>query len=463
MGLQIRVIDVIPLVSVLMHGLESGSLIRSLKDLDAWLLTVQGGGRTVLPRTREAFWTAITGGVHTPAAAMDSQTLMMPVGFRNHRKHPVVSDPYDGHIPTSIPPVSEDTEKRIVGAMLSELNDVYGLKLDNSPDYNRTMSHNTGNGQGRVILIGGSHMARLSEALQQGGAETRFVGAPGWVATRDSLADAARQVDNLRVAEDDIVVLDIWSNSAFMGTDDFGLPIRPSKMSNDGRYHVPGNLQAAPRTLFEKILQDAMPVLDAAREGKLTIVIPVPRYILNKCCTAAGHISNFGQDAYMTEIYRAMEMAEQAVTACEAASSASVIGIQEVFSCADLDLSEVKTAGGEPIWMDTDPVHLSHAAYRELADWIINNQSGGLGERPRKRARLESVVPAAVAAARGRQGRVRPPLWVSGMAPRASRGGRGSGPGAWFRGPQPTFWRPRGRGGYGGRGRALRGRGRRGY
>ena len=131
--MQIRVIDVIPLVGVLMHGLESGSLIRSLKDLDAWLLTVQGGGRTVLPRTREAFWTAITGGVHTPAAAMDSQTLMMPVGFRNHRKHPVVLDPYNGHIPTSIPPVSEAAEKRIVGALLSELNDVYGLKLDTSP------------------------------------------------------------------------------------------------------------------------------------------------------------------------------------------------------------------------------------------------------------------------------------------------------------------------------------------
>ena len=30
-------------------------------------------------------------------------TFMMPAGIRNHSKHPMVSDPYNGPIPTSIP------------------------------------------------------------------------------------------------------------------------------------------------------------------------------------------------------------------------------------------------------------------------------------------------------------------------------------------------------------------------
>jgi len=453
-------VDVIPLVSVPLHGLESPSLIRSLMDLDSWLLSAQGGGRTALPKTRENFWATLTEGVRTPPAALDSQTLMLPAGFRNHRKHPVVSDPYDGNIPTSIPPVNELSESRIVNALLTELNDVYGLNLDISPDYSRNPNHNTGNGHGRMILVGGSHMARLAEAMQQGGAETRYIGAPGWVATRAALLDASTQMRNLKVSGDDSVVIDLWSNSAYMGTDEFGLPVRAAKNTSDGKYHIVGDLQAAPKTVFEKIMQDSIPVLDAARGSKVVLLIPIPRYIQNKCCATAGHVANFGQENFSSEIYRAMEMAEQAIAACSAASDSVTTGIIEVFSCADLDLAEVRTAGGEAIWLATDPVHLSQPAYMELADSIMGNAAPAQGERPRKRARLESVVPAAARVARGVQGRVRPPLWVSGMAPRMpTRAGRGR---AWPRGQASVSWRARGRGGAGGRGYGYRGRGFRG-
>ena len=96
------------------------------------------------------------------------------------------------------------------------------------------------------------------------------------------------------------------------------------------------------------------------------------------------------------------------------------------------------------------------------------HDGGEGGDRPRKRARLESVVPSLPGGARGRQGRVRPPLWVSGMAPRGTRGsGRGRvvrggggarggrGRGTW---QQHAGFIHRGRGGGWGRaGRATRG------
>ena len=84
-------------------------------------------------------------------------------------------------------------------------------------------------------------------------------------------------------------------------------------------------------------------------------------------------------------------------------------------------------------------------------------------DRPRKRPRLENVVPALLGESRGHQGRVRPPLWVSGMAPRgggvrASRsGGRARGFGG-YRGR--GSWQMYGRAGYRGRGMS---RGRRGF
>ena len=92
-------------------------------------------------------------------------------------------------------------------------------------------------------------------------------------------------------------------------------------------------------------------------------------------------------------------------------------------------------------------------------------QLGADEARPRKRARLESVVPAAPGGDRGRQGRVRPPLWVSGMTSRGAtsgRGGAGRGGGRMgYHGASRGFWNPRGRAMRGGYGRySGRGRGR---
>ena len=48
-------VDVVPLVMVPMHGMESGSLIRDLMDMDAWLLTLQGGGAYGPPQNQGEF------------------------------------------------------------------------------------------------------------------------------------------------------------------------------------------------------------------------------------------------------------------------------------------------------------------------------------------------------------------------------------------------------------------------
>jgi len=373
---------------------------------------------------------------------------MLPAGLRNHRKHPVISDPYDGAIPTSIPPISEKIEKRIVGAMFTELNDVYGLTLDVTPDTSRQPNPSTGNGQDRLIFLGASHMKRLSEAAAQAGADVCYVGAPGWVAAKDSLAEAAMALEKINVTENDIVVMDLFSNNAFMGTDECGLPCRAQKGRADGRYHTVGDLQAAPKTVFEKIYSDSKQILNVVAGCKTVFFAPIPRYVSGKCCSDSGHLSNWGSESFTAEIRRACEMAELATSAGSASSQSTFVDILSTFDSTDPNLTEVRTAGGHSIWLDSDPVHLSHHAYAELAGLVTDMMlPDDASLRPRKRARLESVVPALPGGRRGHQGRIRPPLWVSGMATRGGGGGRGRGPYRGRpRGAAPSFWRPRGRG-----------------
>jgi len=465
-------VDVLPLVGVPMHGLESASLIRNLMDLDAWLLAVQGGGRTALPKSRETFWGVLTEGVGGTKVQTDSYTFMMPIGIRNHRKHPVVSDPYDGLLPTSIPPASSAIEQRIITALFTELNDVYGLALDVNPDISREPIPIAGNGQTRLICVGASHMARLSGAAAAIGVDSIWVGLPGGIASRDSLADAARKLASLAPQETDTVMLDLFSNSAFMGTDDSGLPCRATKGFTDSRYHIQGELQAAPRSIFEKIIKDAEATLNTVSGCKLILVSPFPRYIAGKCCTDSTHIANWGSESLVAECRLAGEMAERAFGTLSGITQFSLLSFFEIFDSADPNLTEVRTSAGKPVWLPSDPVHLSEHAYAEMAASALERQLPEDGEpRPGKRIRLESVVPAPPRGARGHQGRIRPPLWVSGMAsgrgaggrPRARGGVRGG-----TRGPAGNWGvRFRGRGAWGGYGsgrngfqRGFRGRGR---
>ena len=139
-------------------------------------------------------------------------------------------------------------------------------------------------------------------------------------------------------------------------------------------------------------------------------------------------------------------MAELAISGSAAITRSTFVSILEFFDCTDPNLTEVRTGGGHSIWLASDPVHLSQQAYSELANMLTEMlQQEESGPRPRKRARLESVVPAIPGGRRGHQGRIRPPLWVSGMAARATSSGRGRGRGD-FRGSGAGFWRPRGRG-----------------
>jgi len=357
--------------------------------------------------------------------------------------------------------------------MFTELNDVYGLDLDVNPDVTRDPSPNTSNGQNRLVFVGASHMARLTEAATAAGADSIYVGYPGWVAAKDSLAEAARKLGGMTLGEGDVVILDLFSNSAFMGTDADGLPCRAVRNRTDSRYHILGELQAAPKTVFERIVGDASGAsgLAAATSGCKTVLIsPIPRYLASKCCSDSTHLTNWDKEGLQNEMHRAGDMADLATSASSAMAHCTRFNILELFGGADSDLSEAKTTGGQSIWQATDPVHLSPAAYGELASTMQDMLQLGADEaRPRKRARLESVVPAAPGGDRGRQGRVRPPLWVSGMTSRgatAGRGGAGRGAGRGggrmgYRDASRGFWNPGVRAMRGGYGRySGRGRGR---
>jgi hypothetical protein len=70
--------------------------------------------------------------------------------------------------------------------------------------------------------------------------------AKGWIPKSGKIGKLCETLEKLNLTEIDTVIIDSMSNTAFLGTDEDGLPIPADKSEEDGRYHLSGDLQLAP-------------------------------------------------------------------------------------------------------------------------------------------------------------------------------------------------------------------------
>jgi hypothetical protein len=195
----------------------------------------------------------------------------------------------------------------------------------------------------------------------------------------------------------------------------------------DGKYHLKGQLQAAPKTAFNFLLKSAVPVIEAAGLAGVVIVAPIPRYVKAGCCGGGDHITNQGEDGFYDELRGAAANAAASVAAAGLSGKCNFIDCITLMGGADADIRGMVTAAGRPVWTEQDPVHMTADGYKELAAAIT--EMGGAndaGHGAAKRQRLESVIPGlASIGGRGLRGNIRPPQWVAGAADRGG-GGRGT-------------------------------------
>jgi len=163
----------------------------------------------------------------------------------------------------------------------------------------------------------------------------------------------------------DTLVLDIWSNSTFLGTDDMGFPKIPEKCLIDGKFHVVGSLQAAPTAVFERLLRDAVPILDAANTAKIVLVVPFPRYVVGKCCGDVQHITNFGTSGFWAELERPETSVNSAIVSLDYEKSLTIFNIKEVIGDTALaHMAEMEEVGTPSVWQPGDPVHFTSEVYQ---------------------------------------------------------------------------------------------------
>ena len=315
-------------------------------------------------------------------------------------------------------------------------------------------------------------MKRVASELAAVGSEVHDLSVPGWVASKENIKKVADELKDLGLAGDDCVVVDLWSNSTYLGSDENGYPIRPTKSATDGRYHVVGDLQVAHKGVFQRIYLDCMPIFDSVNQAQVIVVLPFPRYIAGKCCSNDDHMTNFGTADYLDEIGKSADLVKAATAGLVSLGKNKVFSLPDMLANTDPHRTAAEILEDPSSW--ADPVHLARVHYAAVAGALLNIKAEADAEAsPPKRARLESVVASQPMPSRGGK-RIQLPGWIlgKGTAPRGGgnssrvwRGGNGSARGGggmagWPRGPYGNASRPGSSWGFvRGRGRG-RGRGR---
>jgi hypothetical protein len=303
-------------------------------------------------------------------------------------------------------------------------------------------------------------MVRLAEQMDSNTISLAF---QGFRPKEPNVNEIVEELRKLKLNSKDTVVLDLLSNSAFMGTDSSGLPTEIVRMT-DGGYHVIGSLTAAPISCVKKTLAVCAPMVEALRNTGVVLLSPVPRYMHVKCCEDQSHVENFDDPEIEDEIGDALEAYKKVLQnwGIENELMFTVIDPTILNDTCDCPIKSRVTEDGESIWSRRDPVHMTGAAYRNLATVISDTalsvdptdsaSATGSGSA-HKRRRAESVVTMpqqqhhSAKRLRG-AAKLKVAGWLLGKVdqPDAGENTRGSGSG----------WKWRGRSSYGGSNRGGR-------
>jgi hypothetical protein len=304
-------------------------------------------------------------------ACICERVYHLPTGLSNPRKKPFWSRATDPPLPGSLSPVNTNDERTLLKSIIHELMGSFGVSLNPEPVLERRVATPADpNGTNRFVVIGASHMTRMSEFLPQ---NTTVLAYPGFRPEKCKIAELCGDLARGGTGQQDVVVLDLLSNLAFMGSDSDGIPT-PAVRAGDGRFHIVGALTTAPPTALKRALEQCNPLAQVLKGNRIVLVCPIPRYVKSKCCDDTSHITNFAVGDYEEELMDFQEQHRKILGgwATSQGLDHEIFDVTTVVNPTEPGLGNRLTSCGSALWSATDGVHLSREGYRDMAMGLID-------------------------------------------------------------------------------------------
>ena len=208
------------------------------------------------------------------------------------------------------------------------------------------------------------------------------------------MEDIATEIGQMSLSKGDCLLLpiylDLLSKSIFMATDENGF-IRDLPRDGTIRWHIGGSLVLSPNPLLKKILVSLTCLAEAAGGAQIVCVLPLPRYVGDRCCVDTTHIDNLEDSDYADIVQQALVISRSVL---ETVFPGALIYDPLTAFGGPMDMEnrgKIVSSSGLAILSWEDLVYLSESAYSDVGGGLI-----GLLRRTTDqgttRLRLESVV-----------------------------------------------------------------------
>jgi hypothetical protein len=359
---------------ILINGIESPSLVRSLAEAEIWFEGLKGPDGALLRRTRGFLLTEIErwslGRVQSPEEHM----VTMPDAVLEYNRVPTALMGWKG-VGEQVAPFPQEVEAAQVLIMRDELEKNFGVTVTRNFDLRRTVEDGEA---ADYVVIGGSHGGNLARLLLQKGRKVIDLSEKGMRISAEVVEKLERRIaeageDEPAVDEDMVVILWVMDNSLYFVEDEDGARYLP-KRGDDGKYHIEGQLKLATGKQAVKAMEKLLPLLRLLKKNRKLILVPTPRNVCQACCQDKGHCTNRREEGFLSGILGGLKDIRRAIR--DACHEWRVANYKVVNGCTLLGLQEDSSYEAWEGDMGSDPVHLTDQGYGKLAESIFQMAEG---------------------------------------------------------------------------------------
>jgi hypothetical protein len=202
-------------------------------------------------------------------------SVPIPIVIRNSMKGFFNAGKLTG-LPNSLQGLGAQDEQGILRCLAEETNKYYCLNIDE----NVVVSRGTGAPEndantGRVFLVGSSHLHRIATSPAAAKIPKLVSDMPRWATDGSSLSSVAEMLGTAEIRENDLIILDLFSNMIFSGSDDFG-NLQPA-FKEGGKFHLTEYVDISPTPKVRQMAASSGKLAESAGHGKIVFVLPLPR------------------------------------------------------------------------------------------------------------------------------------------------------------------------------------------
>ena len=153
--------------------------------------------------------------------------------------------------------------------------------------------------------------------------------------------------------------------SVYMTRTEEGALIPCRKEGESSRYHRDGDLMLALRDLVKNLITLCTPILRAADGLPKLMLVPLPRYTKNSCCSDSDHGANTREDGFKSQLLSDLDLLKKSIK--DMCFTANIRNIRTV------NLGNLVES--DPAHWGADPVHPNPDCYGKIANRILEEVS----------------------------------------------------------------------------------------